>query len=300
MLLLVVSTACLACAVFLVGEIVTQPARARLALRRRAVGYGRGRARPDTPNWEPFRDRAITPMKEWLAAMVVRALPQSSVDRVSEKLLAAGVSRTLSPKGFLALKGCGALGGAAFGLLIGVGSGAAALLLPLVFGALLFMVPDFVVGSKARRRREEIRIQLPDALDLLAVSVEAGLGFDAAIGKVTEHMDGALTDELGLMLSEMRIGESRQTALKRLSVRTGAVEVGSFARAIIQADQLGMSLGRILRVQATDTRLKRQAAAEEKAMKLPIKMLFPTVAFIFPAMFLVVLGPAFLALADLL
>jgi len=94
--------------------------------------------------------------------------------------------------------------------------------------------------------------------------------------------------------------ESMCRALKRLADRTGAGEVGSFARAVIQADQLGMSLGRILRVQATDTRLKRQAAAEERAMKMPIKMLFPTVAFIFPAMFLVVLGPAFLALADLL
>ena len=299
-MLLMLAGACLAAAVYLLGEAVTQPARQRLALRQRAVAYGRSRARLDLRTRDPFRDRALAPLKEWFAALAVRVLPRASVERVSEKLLAAGLGRRVSPKGFLALKGGGAVGGGAFGLLIGIGSGAAAVVFAAVFGAMLFMAPDLVVGSKARRRRDEMRVQLPDALDLLAVSVEAGLGFDAAIAKVTEHMDGALTDELGLMLSEMRIGESRQEALKRLAHRTAAAEVGSFARAVIQADQLGMSLGRILRVQATDTRLKRQAAAEERAMKMPIKMLFPTVAFIFPAMFLVVLGPAFLSLAELL
>src|ERR671925_429325 len=132
------------------------------------------------------------------------------------------------------------------------------------------------------------------ALDLLAVSVEAGLGFDGAIAKLAEHMDGALTEEFNLALGEMRIGESRQEALKKMAQRVDTPEVSTFTRAIIQADQLGISLGRILRVQAADTRLKRQAAAEEKAMKAPIKMLFPLVLFIFPAMFVVILGPALL------
>ena len=149
---------------------------------------------------------------------------------------------------------------------------------------------------KAKGRREKIRADLPDALDLLAVSVEAGLGFDGAIAKLTEHMEGPLAEEFGLTLGEMRIGESRADALKRMSERVDAPELSSFTRAIIQADQLGTSLGRILRVQAADTRLRRQAAAEERAMKAPIKMLFPTVLFIFPAMFLIILGPAFLNL----
>jgi tight adherence protein C len=138
-----------------------------------------------------------------------------------------------------------------------------------------------------------------DALDLLAVGVEAGLGFDGAISKLTDHMDGPLTEEFGLTLNEIRIGESRQDALKKLSERCDTPEVSGFSRAIIQADQLGISLGRILRVQATDTRLRRQAAAEEKAAKAPIKMLFPTVLFIFPAMFLVILGHAFLNLSKI-
>ena len=163
-----------------------------------------------------------------------------------------------------------------------------------VFGLGGFFGPDFVVSARARSRKEKVRAELPDALDLLAVSVEAGMGFDGAITKLTEHMDGALSEEFSLTLGEMRVGESRQEALKKMAERVDTPEVSSFTRAIIQADQLGISLGRILRVQAADTRLKRQAAAEEKAMKAPIKMLFPTALFIFPAMFIIILGPAFL------
>ncbi len=155
------------------------------------------------------------------------------------------------------------------------------------------------VGGRASRRKAELVADLPDALDLLAVSVEAGLGFDAAVAKLTEHMNGPLSREFELALGEMRIGESRSEALKKLAERAGTPEVAGFVRAIVQADQLGTSLGRMLRVQAADTRLKRQAAAEERAMKAPIKMLFPTVLFIFPAMFIVVLGPAMLSLGKL-
>jgi len=144
-----------------------------------------------------------------------------------------------------------------------------------------------------------MQAQLPQGLDLLAVSVEAGLGFDAAVAKLTEQMDGPLVDEFELMLAEIRMGESRENALKKLAERSGVPEVASFARAMIQADRLGVSIGRLLRSQAIETRLKRQAAAEERAMKAPIKMLFPTVLFIFPALFLVVLGPAFIQLFEL-
>jgi tight adherence protein C len=220
---------------------------------------------------------------------------------VSARLLAAGLSQRVSPSAFLAAKGLAAGGGLLFGLFVGVAGGA---LGGVVLMALLsvggFFAPDLLVGSRARSRREAVKTELPDVLDLLAVSVEAGLGFDGAVAKVTEHMDGALTEELALMLGEMRVGESRQDALKRLAERVPAPELGAFVRAIIQADQLGISLSRILRVQAADSRSRRQAAAEERAMKAPIKMLFPTVLFIFPAMFLVILGPAFLNLSHYL
>ena len=163
-----------------------------------------------------------------------------------------------------------------------------------VIDALGFLAPDWVLTFKIRARRELIRSELPDALDLLAVSVEAGLGFDGAVTKLTEHMDGPLIDEFALMLNEIRVGETRSVALRKMADRVDASELSNFVRAVIQAEQLGISLGRILRIQAADTRMRRQAAAEEKAMKAPIKMLFPTVGFIFPAMFIVVLGPAML------
>jgi tight adherence protein C len=232
---------------------------------------------------------------------VLRLNPRMTVDAVSAKLLAAGMNRRVTATGFLAFKAVAAVSGIVLGALVGgaMAGPAAALLFGLSFAALGFIAPDFVVSSRARKRREEVKSQLPDALDLLMISVEAGLGFDGAVGKLTEHMDGALAEEFALTLNEMRIGESRPEALRRLTDRVDAPEVAAFTRAIIQSDQLGMSLGRILRVQATDSRLRRQSAAEEKAMKAPIKMLFPTVLFIFPAMFIVILGPAMLTLGKI-
>ncbi len=155
-----------------------------------------------------------------------------------------------------------------------------------------FIAPDFYINSRIRGRKTIMQAELPNVLDLLCVSVEAGLGFDAALVKLNERMTGPLVDEFSLVLHEMRIGESRLAALKHLAERCEVHEVAQFCRAIIQADQLGIALSRILRVQSHDMRIRRQLAAEEKAMKAPVKMLFPTVLFIFPAMFVVALGPA--------
>jgi tight adherence protein C len=219
------------------------------------------------------------------------------MESISLKLLGAGLGRRMTPTSFLAMKGLLAVTGALVGVMFSSMAGSATgLLFTVGLAAAGFFAPDYFVNLKSRARRERIKADLPDALDLLAVSVEAGLGFDGAIAKITEHMEGPLADEFSLTLGEMRIGESRQDALKRMADRVDAPELSSFTRAIIQADQLGTSLGRILRVQAADSRLRRQAAAEEKAMKAPIKMLFPTVLFIFPAIFLVILGPAFMNL----
>jgi tight adherence protein C len=238
----------------------------------------------------------VEPMKMGLAHAVLKLSPRMSVDKVSRRLMGAGVGRAFSPTSFLASKAVFAILGFLGGTFLGglAGKSSLGILLALFFLFVGFMLPDMFVSFKARGRREEIRAGLPDALDLLAVSVEAGLGFDAAIAKLTEHMEGPLVEEFALSLGEMRIGETRQHALEKMVQRVQAPELASFVRAIIQADQLGISLGRILRVQATDTRNKRQAAAEEKAMKAPIKMLFPTALFIFPSMFLIILGPAFL------
>jgi tight adherence protein C len=296
MMLLIIAVACLAGAVFLVGEVATLPSRERSRSMRRATTYGFVRIASSLDN-QRLRERAFEPLRETFAKWVLKVNPRTSMEAISLRLLGAGLGRRLSPTGFLAAKGFLAVGGALMGVLIvSVTGSGLGLLFMVALGIGGFIAPDYFVSLKAKGRREKIRADLPDALDLLAVSVEAGLGFDGAIAKLTEHMEGPLAEEFGLTLGEMRIGESRADALKRMSERVDAPELSSFTRAIIQADQLGTSLGRILRVQAADTRMRRQAAAEERAMKAPIKMLFPTVLFIFPAMFLIILGPAFLNL----
>jgi tight adherence protein C len=297
---IVLGVLCLAGAAYLVGEAVTLPARERRSSVGRAATYGKTRA-PLGERQLPFKQRVLAPMGDRLAGFTLKLHPKTTIDGVSTRLLAAGLGRKISPTTFLALKSTFAIGGLVLGALFGgaVAGAGGVLLLAIAAAGLGFIAPDFVVSSKARSRKDRIRAELPDALDLMAVSVEAGMGFDGAISKLTEHMHGPLADEFGLTLGEIRIGESRQDALKKLADRTDTPELSSFVRSIIQADQLGISLGRILRVQATDSRLKRQAAAEEKAMKAPIKMLFPTVLFIFPAMFLVILGPAFLNLSKI-
>ena len=297
---IVLGSLCLAGAAYLVGEAVTLPARERRSSVNRAASYGKMRA-PLSARQLPFSQRVLQPTGERLAGWTLKLHPKTTIDGVGTRLLAAGLGRSISPTTFLAIKAALAAGGLFLGAVFGAAAVGASgvIFFALALGGIGFIAPDFVVSGRARARKERLRAELPDALDLMAVSVEAGMGFDGAIAKLTEHMDGPLADEFALTLSEIRIGESRQDALKKLGDRTETPEVASFIRSIIQADQLGISLGRILRVQATDSRLKRQAAAEEKAMKAPIKMLFPTVLFIFPAMFLVILGPAFLNLSKL-
>ena len=297
-MLLALSVLLLAAAAYLTGEVVTQPSRERQRSVRRAATYGRVRVASSGLDRLRFGERVVVPATASLARLALRMNPRVTLDSISARLLAAGMGRTITPTAFLATKGLGAVAGGVGGLGLGALTGGASigLVVSLCFAGAGFIAPGFIVSMRARKRREEVRSQLPDALDLLAVSVEAGLGFDGAVAKLTEHMDGALAEEFALTLGEMRIGESRHDALKKLAERSSAPEIASFTRAIIQADQLGISLGRLLRLQAADSRLKRQAAAEEKAMKSPIKMLFPTVIFIFPAMFIVILGPAFLNL----
>jgi tight adherence protein C len=288
-MLLILAFGCLAASGFLIAELATGPARLRRAAISRASTYGRlVLRRGDTRS---FRERAMLPFAGRVAHFVLRLSPKTTAEAVTLKLLSAGIS--MSTTTFLAIKGGGAAGGFVLGLIFGasLGGAGAALLLGLTLTALGWIAPEFIVSSRGRARREQIRSALPDALDLLSVSVEAGLGFDASI---TEHMAGPLSNEFALALGEMRVGEGRADALKKMEQRVAAPELSSFVRAIIQADQLGISLGRILRVQAADTRNRRQSAAEEKAMKAPIKMLFPTVLFIFPSMFIVILGPAIL------
>jgi tight adherence protein C len=295
-MLLIFAIAAIGGAVFFIAEVATSPMRTRRELVHRAANYGRARtvSGKELPR---FRERALDPFVTKVASLVLRINPRLSVEAVSSKLMAAGMRKT-SPMTMIGVKGILGVTGLVLGFAVGsTGTPKYALLEALALGGIGALLPGMYLNSRVRRRQAAVSAELPDALDLLSVSVEAGLGFDGAVQKLTEHMEGPLIEEFELALGEIRIGEGRQEALKKMSERSASPEMASFVRAIIQADQLGISLGRILKVQAGDTRLKRQLLAEEKAMKAPIKMLFPTVVFIFPAMFLVVLGPAFLNLA---
>ena len=299
-MLLALSIVCLFGAIYLATEVVSVGARQRALALRRASNYARPRIRTG-PERLKFRERVIFPAAARLSRLALRVNPRMTVESIQLKLMTAGMSQKISPTTFLALKAALAIAFGALGLLLGSAvSFLGTLFFTVGFGFAGFAFPGIYVSMQARSRRERIRAELPDALDLLAVSVEAGLGFDGAVDKLTDNLEGSLADEFALTLGEMRIGESRHDALKKLAVRVDTPEVAAFSRAIIQADQLGISLGRILKVQAADSRNRRQMAAEEKAMKAPIKMMFPTVLFIFPAMFLVVLGPAVLSLKEIL
>jgi tight adherence protein C len=168
-----------------------------------------------------------------------------------------------------------------------------------ILAAAAWLAPELYLHEKIKNRQLAITLAIPDVLDLLTVSVEAGLGFDAAVAKVIEKVEGPLADEFRRMLYEMRIGRSRREALRDLSERTGVPYLQNFASAVIQADQLGVSISKVLRIQSQEIRRQRRQKAEEEAMKAPIKMLLPLVALVFPSLFIVLLGPAILQFAAL-
>ena len=172
------------------------------------------------------------------------------------------------------------------------GSSGSSLLLPASLGGGFgYMAPEFWLGRKIRARSWAMILQLPDALDLLTISVEAGLGFDAALAKVVEKMEGPLVDEFRQALAEVRMGRTRRDALRDVATRADAQPVSNFIGAIVQAEQLGVPIAKVLQIQSNQLRIERRQRAEEAAAKAPVKMLFPMVGCIFPTIFIVILGP---------
>jgi tight adherence protein C len=245
----------------------------------------------------PLGERTIKPIVQALAGLVSRFYPTNTARSLQVRLKRAGMEMT-SVEFFLGVKAFVAI------LTAIVASSLVNLLTSEVLftvGGLLgglilgFLAPDFYLNSRASGRGNAILNQLPDALDLLTISVEAGLGFDAAIVKVTEKMKGPLTEEFKRAAAEQRVGKARQEALRGISERVDVKELQSFISAIIQADQLGVSMSKVLRIQSEQMRTDRRQRAEEKAARAPILIMLPTVGCIFPSLFIVILAPAALS-----
>jgi tight adherence protein C len=245
-------------------------------------------------------DTAVARSPSWLRSIALRLSPAGVAFRLQRRLDLAGNPPTWTPDRVLAAKGLGLLLGAGLGVLLAfrvpgwlvvtVPAGA-------VFG---FFLPDLLLLNAGQKRQEKIRRALPDALDMLTVCVEAGLGFDAALAQVARNTTGPLAQECARVLQEMQIGKSRNQALRALTDRTTVAELRAFVSALAQAGELGVPIASVLREQAREMRLRRRQRAEEKAQKVPVKILFPLIACLFPAMFVVIIGPGAISIAKVL
>ena len=249
---------------------------------------------------QPLAPRILAPAGQRVVGMVRGLLPRNYLDRLRHKLVVAGLGDRLGPEEFVALQAISLAGGALFGLLLStiLGWGSAGAFRSLVIFAVLgFLAPINRLQRSRQRRQGEVRRDLPDILDLLAISVEAGVGLEGAIDVVGSHFDSPLAHEMGRLLREMELGVTRRNALQNLKRRVDVPEVSNFVLSLVQADALGMPIGRVLHTQAAEMRSKRRQWAREKAGKLPVKIVFPLVCFILPALFVVVLGPAVITIS---
>ncbi|MHB8126904.1 MAG: type II secretion system F family protein [Desulfitobacteriaceae bacterium] len=242
----------------------------------------------------PFKRRVISPLFHSLASFFGRWTSHGKMSQTVKKLSAAGLAGQWESGEWKALQyGLGILSGLIILVLLSILSSNYLQNLGLaVIGLIIgYIFPDYWLKGKAQRRQTEIQDTLPDVLDLLTVSVEAGLGFDAALLKVSEKQKGVLGQEFLRVLQEIKMGRPRREALRDMSKRLEVQELSSLISALIQADQLGISVGGVLRNQAGQIRQKRRQRSEEKAQKAPVVMMIPMVLFIFPCIFIVVLGP---------
>ena len=280
------------------GALLGERAQIRESLRR-LESYQVTGAR-DQEMLKNFSSRIISPFGAGLMGLVRKYTPIGYVDNVRHKLVLAGNPPGYEVDRMLIFKVVGAASIIIWIPLIYMGlalSGTFALLAVAMFWVGSFLMADLSLGRKIEARQKEIARRLPDILDLLVISVEAGLGFEQAIDRTSSAVPGPLSEEFRRMLQETRVGASRADALRALDQRTEVPELRSFILAMLQADTFGVSIARILRAQADEMRVRRRLAAQELAQKAPIKMLFPLVLCIFPAMFVVVLGPAFISIS---
>lgn len=263
--------------------------------------YATGAGVPLSPD-DPAGERYPVTGPSRLARIGRSVTSGGSVDRLRRWLDFAGnpehwsIERVFEAKG-VGLILAGILGGAGA---LAVGGPWAAVAGAVVGAALGFLLPDVIIHELAGRRQQKIRSTMPDILDTLTVSVEAGLGFDAALSQLTKYGRGPLAGEFARVLQEMQIGRARVDALRGMSRRTRVTELRSFCAIVIQATELGIPIANVLREQAKEMRIRRRQIAEETAQKVPVKILFPLIFCLFPALFIVILGPAALNIMDTL
>ena len=249
----------------------------------------------------PARDRLLKPFYNAALTVARRFTPVGARDAIRRKLIMAGSPFGWDPDRVLVAKVACLTGGVLLGFLfLALFSFAWPLRVLgfLAFGLLGYWLPNVVLANAVQRRQNEIRSALADSIDLHTICVEAGLGFDAALAHVSRNTDGPLADEFYRTLQEVQLGRSRNEAMRNLAERSNVAELRAFVLAMVQADIFGVSVANVLRIQAKDMRVKRRQLAEERAMKVPIKVLFPVLFCIFPALFVVILGPAIMRIAD--
>lgn len=242
----------------------------------------------------PFAQRVLQPLFEGIVARSAAVMPQALQEKARLKLAQAGVQ--MDPARFVGLQTTLAFAGVLTALLLTMGRWTRGdwfqpSLIALIFAAVAWRLPNLWLLRLISSRRKAMEKALPDVLDLLSVSVEAGLGFDGAVQKVAEKFKEPVSGEFREYLKELRLGRTRAIALRNLADRSAVGDLQTFAAAVIQADQLGVSIAKVLKAQSDTMRTKRKQRAEEKAMQLPIKMLFPLIIFILPTLFIVILGP---------
>ncbi len=251
---------------------------------------------------QPFTQRVLIPLIEALSRLAQRFTPQNSIEASRHKLELAGIAHKVKPAQFLGYRMAAAivLGGASLMFVFASELPFIQRLLVIVVAFVLgFSLPSVWVGSKISARQKEIIKALPDALDLLTICVEAGLGFDAAMSKVAEKWDNELSVAFTKTVQEMQLGKLRREAMRNMANSMDVPDMTSFVAAIIQADTLGVSMAKVMRIQSDTMRMKRRQRAEEKARQAPVKMMFPLVFFIFPTIMIVLLGPAILKIKEI-
>jgi tight adherence protein C len=248
---------------------------------------------------KPFSERIIQPIIEKFSELITKITPAEVTKETKRKIQQSGLR--INPSTFVTMQIMLAVGLPGMMSAVGVMSKAGGLkgVGILVFSGLIgYFMPDMWLKGRVGARKSEIQRKLPDALDLLTVSVEAGLGFDMALSKVVEKMKGPLAEEFGRVLHEVRMGKPRRDAMKAMATRIDSPDVSQFISALVQADKLGVSIANVLRVQSDQMRLRRKQRAEETAMKAPLKMSFVLVFFVLPALMIVLLGPAVLSVIE--